>query len=140
MIVDLRGNYRSGIASLRGLNSLFPNNIGLPVGSSGSGAGGTTTSNDPVLNTGRRTDGTPCAPCPSSCRTEKTRSTYYAHPTKTSADDIPITVNKKVVKCNTAVTSSPRLDCAEELIALKKANGLQGLSGCTACGSYSNRM
>ena len=89
--------------------------------------------------------GVRCPPCPTNCVTTKKTQTYFARPQKMNDTDVPVMVNRKVVKCDDTSTGF-QTDCAREIAALKKAHGLQGLQGLQGCSScsgannYANRM
>ncbi len=90
-------------------------------------------------STPRIRSSTDCPACPTNCRTETKKQTYFARPQKLSETDIPIVMNKKIVKCENT-TSAPQQSCAAELQKLK-GGGMSGL-GCTSCNNnaYNNRM
>lgn len=122
-------NYGYKPRGLRGLGMDIPKLPDLIGYGSGAGAPGGTTSG-----------GATCTACPPNCETITKRTTYYAHKEKLSDTDRPVVVNRKQLKC-TPNQGALKPICEQNLQALKKRLGLNGLSGCSSCsGGYSSRM
>ncbi len=62
-----------------------------------------------------------CPKCPTNCKKQEQKTMYYARANKTSESDIPIVMNRKIIKCeNTA--SMPQQACSQELAKLQNRN------------------
>lgn len=61
----------------------------------------------------------PCAPCPTGCTTVTKNEVYYARKSRKNANDIPIQMNRRIIKCEDSA-SAPRPSCQDEIFQIKQ--------------------